>query len=852
MKKTRQLLNILFFSFLLVIGCSKDNNIPQEQDPTQQEPMNPDMPDNPDPTGQFEMVDVQIILPQGSEIDIETTTVFTLAMPSNVSANGIGKLPYNAGTAQLTYLMDLENNLLLAGFLTDDRKEISVATTAEVMLYFGLGYQLLSDNVKPPYVNAVQQIDGFSNFISEIETLFTSNPLMYTEGTYESVLNTKINEITAKETIDIAARIEVDSGDSRSGITISAVDASNIQVQNSYPRRAHTFVYKKSSTDLDGNETQISNYTSSPLTDFKLEPGGTDIGVQNSGITIQQQCNAASQGINENSVTSEPLNLPVRDDELSAEYEVVVVGPGTRINSYGRNFTAAEQTKYEELSKEAFILDKFLPTLLDIGGNKGLLPPVGDTQETALVNIVLPFLEANTDVLALVINNDFDAASKDFIPFLYEDIRQSNDLRQILTGVYNTINGGDFPNTFIQSQELIETGEARYKALTRIINNNINSNNNKCNNYRLNDSESFESWGVKSSNGKVKVGPELLNILFDEVGDISVEATVDLEEGQTLEYDWMTSGTFGGRIQDINGDPSNFGISITTTEKTVSFSSVALEADLGSGDNIENVTVTAFVKYTNGSRDEIGSDQMRVNIKKLSFVITPDEVSIKGGKNVALRIRHNDGSTSIPSETTDYKLVWKTTGNYGQLSGRNTVETRYNDNLILFQSQDEVVERGEDQVSVQIYARPKDGSSDYRLVDDAKATIITKNDPNCDFDLYPLQFEERFFESDCSTTGTGYQALIMIRVPKDEAATSYSVVWNEIIAYNGNEVRRSGKSWTNEVASLGGFDVDEGGSFLIYSGFGAGFACSDNTGIPETIARTQQTKGYATVTVCYD
>jgi hypothetical protein len=281
-----------------------------------------------------------------------------------------------------------------------------------------------------------------------------------------------------------------------------------------------------------------------------------------------------------------------------------------------------------------------------------------------------------------------------------------------------------------------------------------------------------------------------------------------------------------------------------------------LESDLSDGDNIENVTVTAFVKNANGSRAELGSDEMKVNIKKRSFIISPDEVTIEGGRNVVLRIRHNDGSTGIPSENTDYKLIWRTSGNYGQLSGRNIVETRYNDDLILFQSQDEEVERGEDEVTVDIYARPKGSSEDYQLVDDARATVITVNDEDCDFELYPLKplFEYPDTANNCppESSGQAYSGSIVAYVPIDENATSYSIEWTEIYNGEGNAYLNSPSfNWTNE-----NFDTTrvrkDGNVFIVFSQWGNGAACRSNPNVGAAQDFLNGITGFATVKVCYD
>ena len=737
MKKTGKFLVFALVAFMMVLGCSKNDTPVDVKDPIQKDdPKEPEEPEEPEePQGEFNLVDVQVNLPTDSDLDLSGTTIFTLARPSTVETNGSSELPFNPGTGQLAFLMDGEDNLLLAGFLTDDRKEISVATTTEVMLYFSLGYTKTPDNLKQPYVNAVQQIAGYQNLVSDIEALFVADPLMYTKGDYTSAINAKIAEITTIEWIDESARIAVDSKDTRSGITISDVDDSNIQLQNSQPRRAHTFVYKKSFKDEDGNETQIDNYTSNPITDFKVEPGRKNSGDETQSVSIQQQCEVGTNFI-ENSTTSEPINLPLSEGESSADYEVVVVGPGTgKSGSGNREFTPTERVKFEQLSKESYILDNFLPTLLDIGGNKGMLPPFGDSKEQDMVNAVLPFLEANTEALNLVLENDFDSASKKFIPDLYEDIRQSNDLRELLKNVYDVVDGGEFPNTFVQSQELIETGEARLKSLTHIIDQNINSYDNKCNNYGMEQNASLESWTVTSSDGNVKLSAANGCIQLRGYVDITARVTTELAAGDELEYEWSTTSNFGGNVNDF----TNSGTSITSSKETVSFSSTALNSELSAGDNIETVTVKAFVKNANG-RTEVGSDEIQVCILKDSFIIKPNGICIEGNSGVVLKLIHNDGETTIPNSETDYKVVWTTSGTYGNFLDGNTIATTYNSDAMPYQSFDTEVKKGIDTFTAVIYGKPKDGTGDYQLVNEAEAAICVNNDPKEIVRLIDSQF----------------------------------------------------------------------------------------------------------------
>ena len=83
---------------------------------------------------------------------------------------------------------------------------------------------------------------------------------------------------------------------------------------------------------------------------------------------------------------------------------------------------------------------------------------------------------------------------------------------------------------------------------------------------------------------------------------------------ETLEYHWSSSNRFGGQIQDINGDPNNFGAEIVTETNVVSYISAALESDLGSGANTETITVTIMARnIRRNDLTEIGNATIDIN-----------------------------------------------------------------------------------------------------------------------------------------------------------------------------------------------------------------------------------------------
>lgn len=608
MKKYLKNLVIISYIGTLALGCGSDDG-----------PSKPDGEGSENSSGSYEMVDVKVVMPAGSTVDLASTTLVSLGSDSEVNSDGKGILPFNKGSVELGYVLDSGNHVLLLGFLSDERKEISVRTTAEVMLYYGLDYYVLPASAKSAFLKNVSSLNGFDELVGTLENLFVSDPLMYDEGAYQALLDAKVTEITSKKGGISASRLFMNEPDSKSGLSISKIDSADIKIQNIQPRRTKVFIYKKDIFDRNGNPTDIPNYRENPYMTFDFEPGKqnqiTDLEVGNSlsQVTIQNSSI-------ENASTTDIIPLPVNPaNELVADYEVVIIGPGVS-NPDVRDMSGAERQAYEKLSEETYVLDYFLPTLLDIGGNKAMLPPFGSSMEDGLFKTVSSVLNEYPEVLEAVYENDFKAATKEFLPALYGDVRLNDDLRVLLKGVYRILTDeGNAPNTFIQTQELVETGYARTQLIMAAIDKNIPVKNYYQNFDSLKTgAHNMETWTISSIDALVEFYDKELKVCLGESAILQVHSFTAYEpEVEDLEYHWTTSNHFKGRVQDINDDPNNFGASIITKSNAVSYISAALESELGSGDNLETVTVVIYAKNrTTGELGEVGHDTMTVNNQK--------------------------------------------------------------------------------------------------------------------------------------------------------------------------------------------------------------------------------------------
>ncbi|MFK7812180.1 MAG: hypothetical protein AB8B59_06775 [Maribacter sp.] len=828
MKTSLKVILTLTILAAFIWACSSNDDIEQMMDDDvaisdDVDPIDDIDPTDDDPTSNtFEMVDVQVTLPNESSFDLTGASVLSMGKSSNVSGGIATDIPFNPGTIELAYLLDADDNLILAGFVSDDTKEISIETTAGVLLYFGMVSSLRDVDYKNLFVESISNTAPFAQFSTTLGNLFMQNNTIISEGGYINALNSAIASFSEKEVIDVTNKIDF-GGVDRSGLALNDIGDKSFNVTNSYPRRAHAFLYKKSYKNLLGEETVInSEIEGNDTADRELDIPSVSLSDENSENFQGQTTNfnLCSQGARYAFQTSDNINIELGENRSAETYELSIVGPG-RGTASQRNMTVKENEKFEELSIETFIMDYFIPVLMDIGGNRDVYSTKALQSVGSLTATVEPILRAHGPSINAVLESDFENALKEFLPFLYTDIRLSNDLRTIMTGLYGIISDGNSPNTFIQNNELIQEGEARYLSVsTSILKALKESVGINCVNQRLGVSSKLEKWDITISEGLVKLKPEqMITVPFTEGKEINARVFFDLQNGEELEYQWSTTTQFGGVLYDLDNDQN--GSSFTTSNSKVSFISNASTAQLSEGENLETVSVKVFVK-SGGTRDEIGEATMTVDVKKEKFEIRPKEITIEGNDKVNLNLVHNDGITVIPNDDMDYEVVWTTTGNYGLIRGYNISETNYNEGFTNFEAFDTEVEEGVDVIKAEIFARPKNSNESFKLVDETEARITVKNEENIKY-LYP-KVGQLLYDDPNGTDGA-YGYFVFFEFAPDPNAESYSLTVKELkFGNNTTSFVGSGKSWTagNEA------DLTDGNyRYTTYTGSGPGTARAD-------------------------
>ncbi len=165
MKKTIHISMFLLSALiLLTMSCKK-------------EPTDSDGQHNNPPDGT--MKDVKIILPDGANYDLTGHEVLAGGVIQPVSKDGNSKVPDIKGTANIAYLFDKADNVVMAGFITDSTSTISAETTAKVILFYATSAAFSVDTIAKVFISKIGTVPETAAWMQNFSATWKANPLLF-------------------------------------------------------------------------------------------------------------------------------------------------------------------------------------------------------------------------------------------------------------------------------------------------------------------------------------------------------------------------------------------------------------------------------------------------------------------------------------------------------------------------------------------------------------------------------------------------------------------------------------------------------------------------------------------------
>lgn len=794
---------------------------------------------------------VTVSFPDGTPVNYTDYSLFSLADEAKPDASGNAKVAYNKTHTNIAWLLDKDNNLVMAGFVNDTLNTIDAASTAKVMLYYTYAVPMLPEAVQQEFVNHIGSIKGVQGWINTFTDFLKADRQVLSKGTYLSALKAAISGMensTAGQSVaangaklmgirgtdKVAVRqadITVSPGQRKSGLLVSSEELSKVKMTNYFRRRTHAFFYKTRFKDMGGVRKDILsdiNETTPSDRDEKLDPVGavsSFTGVLGAWIEGKSMDFMAVEG--------GPFDFPLQDHESEATYKARVVGPGMWQPS--KKLTNAEKTKIVQLEMETVAMDFLIPAFASLVSSKiGSGPGANATAEQ------LEGFETMVGTLRTVVEEMIKG-----IPGVYDDMQKGNysgATHKVFEALYAG-NLGAAKDGFVKVMAILARNAVDQGFYVSPQFDEVASQKWMMNALELTDallqgsdylriafdigrSEFLEEWDLQLMGGKVTLlfeqGSDSLLQIADETRIRAEIKNMDETGGDQHPYfEWSTTGKYG-QLKDSKG---HSGTEFATADHIVLYQSTANSSGLSDDDNIDSIFVKASF-----NNQLIDMDTITVNVKKSNYEIKPGDAVVTGKKhndaahNVTLYLaKVISGLRNIPNhESLDFKVEWDTDGVYGELVGNTTT---YNDDDIVYKATSDQSGIFTETVRATVYAKNK-GESDYFLYSRAKATVEINNDPKKKILWVPMRQYEGHSKQPWTSGNTLYLCILEngVTFKQEEDAESYSLQFEDMKVVIGAPTGHSWKAGApspyppNEIV---GYKGNDGENYTVIYAWGS-------------------------------
>lgn len=689
-------------------ACSSNDDIVQmmDDDVSVSDDVDSTDDDSNSETLELKEIDVAIILPEESNLDLSTTEIVSFLQSYGVDSNGQVTILGNAKDETFVSLQNKEGNVLLYGFIDDTNNILSIASSAKASLYFSLGTFAQFDGIKDKFFNEYEVNSEVEELQNIMEARFLENPYFMEEDGFAELVKATVDKlVNDKEIIDISKGVIVDSQE-KSGVKVINSGQDAISFQSRSRRRAHAFVYKTAYkpkgenqsfidllTDISGNENSYEDREINRTDGFTSVIGtGFDVFVgKGQQLFIKD---------------TPPLRLPLTGNEQAAKFSVRVIGPHCTFSDLNQ-LTQAEFEKLEEIYIDTFAFDIILPTISTVVGFKKL-----DENKISL-NVLRDAVVAamGSSSLELLFDGKFSEAFFNF------------------AGQFNTGGTNNFLEAFIKG---LLKGTLDAKNIDKLIGP-----------LKIADALLVANDAI----GRISLASCLANpleeweVIISETNDLTcltdksvinpaeittVKAVVqdlELRENQNVLYIWETSGPYG----KFTGDGVSFDgqTAATLNDNVINFLATVNESELVLGDVEQEIHVKAILKE--GTQESVlGECTSTIKITPNKWKIRPDGLTISGGNNLVLRIVDEQNKPVTAPEGMSMDVEWNSTKKHGQIDRYNNFSGTTE---VTYECLDSETENGIEIISAKVYLVGGDGF-DRVLAHELEATINIENDEN--------------------------------------------------------------------------------------------------------------------------
>lgn len=695
--------------------------------------------------------------------NLEGAILYSGIIGQPVQANGGSKAIVKEGDYTLAFLSNSEDKLMMMGFLGNGKTEISPHSTAEALLYMGAGLYVYGNKVKEKYLTESGSLEELTQLTSDVENKLKSNPLALDLGLFEPELRAVIEKLSEpEETIDIRARVINTDPDYKSGIQVYDKDFQHIVISNRFKRRAHAFLYKESFKDRDRKETVLirqSEYSGQlqAKSDHDVAPTLNIDGFFSSLSNVVKQ-----GGMKFAMVETDPINIPLESNESQALFKVRVVGPVWGKATFA--MTRAEERKAIDLTWKTAFYDLVWPAVSELTG--GFADVIGEKDE-ALGKVFshASFLIGNVESIDEFARfGDVKKFSLEMLESIVgskaDNIMQDN-LKELLITAYKNKYGSS-------SLDFAEFSKKGAERALKVADLGLKAINTAWLVIDVNRANMLEIFKAEANDIPFRIEKRNSTVSVNEQEELNITKLGQLPSNQSFWVKWRTSGKYGV-LRDREG---RAGQEIETNFTDMFYRAISNPSQIGE-DAEDMVYAEVFIKEGD-KLTSIGLDSVKVVVKPIKLVITPDGVTLSpnngGTSKIKLYVENSKGGGLENTEEYEYRYEWGTRGEFGMFNGYSVTENT-NDNVISYVALDEEVEKAEEEIFVKVFRLEK-GTTEEKLYGEAKGKVKIENDEKIKILNLPIQVST--YPHVLPQTN-GFTSIMNVSFPKSDEYLEYTV-----------------------------------------------------------------------------
>lgn len=653
-------------------------------------------------------IDVAVKLPAGISIDLSQTKVFTFGSEVKVGSDGKANIPF-LKEGQLVMLFDNSNNVMLESYITSTNKEISTKTTAQALLFQSSRIILLPDSFKLDFLSKSINNVKLNDYYSQFEQAFKSNPLVVNTETGRDLVSSTLNKLIQGNPINaFGKQVDVLDDDIKSYLQIMQDGDESVNISHTNYRRTHAFVYKTAYKDLQGYETVINstiNYDDAADKDIKVKK-----------VTYKANSHdMLSVALGFKGAITGPISLPLSANESEATYKIRILGPGKTASV---PLTNTEKSKLDELYYEYLAFDILAPIYLDALGYKSLIGDIKEEQLATFLDKVKIIAKTDPSIMENLRKASIKFTVSSFSKAAVAANQSNHQLAMFLVTSMQAAGTGNFPASQYKA-EYATSLENGINLLTQYV---YGTYVGPAIVFPVDYFEEIEEFEVKTKENTVKISPRESSIMkyANQTLTVEIDSSAPLDNGESYEYEWTTAGNFG-KFKDASGAY----VATTSTVKNAIYHG----DNAPNEDNIEQISLTVYIKEANGTKRKFGTDKATINVKKVGIKIVPQNATLSpknNNKSITLKVVNSDGTDPLVNGSAiQSKVEWSTPGAYGSFTGGVTTFTSYK-NSIVYTSEDDQVASGKETVTAKIYIKLQ--NTGWQFQQEAKTTVTISND----------------------------------------------------------------------------------------------------------------------------